>query len=251
MLQLILCDDDRFILKLSQEKLEELNERYQLGIRIDCCTTNSQEMLRYLSENPGNYLIFLDLDFGEGKLNGIDVARKAKQLSKESKVVFLTNHQEMAMQVLSSGVEPFGFLEKTTDFQQLSQGFLRYSKMAAQTFAQSAKQQNPVKDKQIQLIVGIDEKIILEESQILYLEAEKSVSHGITYHTLDGSGITVRDTMEHCQEKLGQGFLRIHRSLLVNRRYVVGMKGSQVRLSNGEMLPCSVRMQKEVKRCLL
>ena len=53
--------------------------------------------------------------------------------------MFVTNHQEMAMQVLQSGVEPFGFLEKTTDMRNLKEGFGRYIRMASSLWEETEK----------------------------------------------------------------------------------------------------------------
>ncbi|MEF9941721.1 MAG: DNA-binding response regulator [Lachnospiraceae bacterium] len=245
MLHIILCDDDRFILQLSQEKIEQAIYSNQLEAKISCKTTESSEMLQYISKNEGNYLVFLDLDFGYGKLNGIDVAKQIRKITSDAKVVFTTNHFEMAMQVLSSGVEPFGFLEKTTDMNELTQGYVRYIQMAISLFAPQVKEEDV-----LNLTVGIGEVIKIDKSQILYLEAEKSISHGISYHTMDGSCITVRDTMEHCREVIGEGYIRVHRSFLVHGRYMVSLHGTMIKMANGEQVPCAVRMLHEVKKWL-
>jgi DNA-binding LytR/AlgR family response regulator len=115
MLNIVLCDDDKFILQISAERIREEIEKHQLDATICCMTTDSKEMFRFLRNNEGDYLFFLDLDFGEDQLNGIDLAKQIKNWRTGSKVVFVTNHQEMAMKVLASGVEPFGILEKSTD----------------------------------------------------------------------------------------------------------------------------------------
>lgn len=245
MLSIILCDDDPFILQLGGEKIREQIEQNHFEAQIVCQSTKSAEILYFLKQNPAKYLVFLDLDFGSGHLNGIDVARQIKKENRETKIVFVTNHQEMAMQVLSSGVEPFGFLEKTTDMKSLAAGYRKYIRMALGTLHPMSKKRD-----MICLQAGVDEEVFLERSQIVYLESDKTISHGISYHTLDGSCVTVRDTMEHCRQVLGGEFLRIHRSILANRNYMVGIHGTMVHMSNGEVLPCSVRMLGEVKKWL-
>lgn len=245
MLNIILCDDDCFIIKLTSEKITKLITQNHYDAQICCSTTESSDVLQFIRKIEGNYLVFLDLDFGHGKLNGIDIARNIKSVCAGAKVVFLTNHHEMAMKVLSSGVEPFGFIEKSTDMKKLSSGIANYIEMALQVFQPEQGQ----KDK-IQLPVGIEEYVQIDKNQIIYLESEKSISHGISYHTMDGSTITVRDTMEHCQQQLGSTFVRIHRSILANSQCMVALSGSMVRMANGEEVPCSVRMRGEVKKCL-
>lgn len=247
MLKIIMCDDDKFILKLSAERISQEIKKLKLLAEIVCITTDVKEMFNFLEKNPNDYLCFLDLDFGEGHLNGIDIAKKIKKNSKNSKIVFVTNHQEMAMHVLYSGVEPFGFIEKTTDMNLLSNSYRKYIQMAILAI-------NPSKDEQIEkeitLTVGIDEQIKLKVAQITYVETEKMVSHGITYHTLDNSKITVRDTLDNISKVLGDDFLKCHRSILVNKKYMIGIEDNMIRLTNFELIPVSFRMKKEVKKCI-
>jgi DNA-binding LytR/AlgR family response regulator len=245
MLNIILCDDDKFILQLATDKIKEEIINQKLGAQIVCVATDSVEVFQYIKCNPGSYLIFLDLDFGSGKLNGIDVAKRIKSLSVKSKIVFATNHQEMAMQVLSSGAEPFGFLEKTTDMKKLSIGYRRYIQMAM-----SILEDIPMNLEQINLTVGIDETVSINKGQLLYVDAEKTISHGVSYHTMDGSCITVRDTIENVIRSLGDDFIRIHRSVIANKKHMIGIEHGTIRLSNGEEIPCAIRMRNEVKKWL-
>lgn len=244
-IDIILCDDDKFILKLGSEKIKEEIDKNRLEARVVCMATDSSYAFNYLNNNKGAYLIFLDLDFGNGNLNGIDIAKNIKLICDNVKIVFLTNHHEMAMQVLSSGVEPFGFLEKTTDMNKLSDGYKRYIQMAI-----SALNIEENDDDIIRLTLGIDETVSIKKSEISYIESVKTISHGISYHTINGSCITVRDSMDNIQQSLGEEFLRVHRSIIANRKYIVRLSGTTIYLSNGEEIPCSVRMRSKVKKWL-
>lgn len=245
MLNIILCDDDKFILQLASEHICEEIAKKRLEAQIVCKSVNSMDIFQYVKNNRGDYLVFLDLDFGEGRLNGIDVAKRLKELSSGSKIVFVTNHQEMAMKVLASGVEPFGFLEKSTNMKRLSEGYGRYMQMAAAALEDDSEDQEEIK-----LVIGIDEEVAVKKRQILYVESEKTVSHGISYHTMDGSCITVRDTIENIAEQLGAEFGRVHRSFLANKKHVVGLAEGRIKLSNGDEIPCAVRMRNEVRKWL-
>ncbi len=130
MLNILLSDDDKFILELEKQRIREEIEKNNFNAQIACISTDSNQIFKYIESNEGEYLVFLDLDFGAGRLNGIDVARRIKTLSPGSKIVFVTNHQELAMSVLKSGVEPFGFIEKTVDMEKLTLSCKKYIQMA-------------------------------------------------------------------------------------------------------------------------
>lgn len=247
MLRIILCDDDPFILKLGAEKINQLIASQGLDARVVSLASGSRELFSYVRNNPSQYLVFLDLDFGQGKLNGIDVAKALRQTDSDCKIVFITNHQEMAMDVLKSGVEPYGFLEKTSDITRLSDGYRRY---IAMLLGESREETETGTPELVTILVHpcMEEEIPILRDDIVYLETEKNVSHGITYHTMNGSVITIIGTLEEEQKKLGDGFLKVHRSYVVNRRHILGMKEGFLKMSNQQEVPCSFRMRSEVRK---
>lgn len=244
MLKIILCDDDQFILQLGAEKMNDMIKSQKLDAKVVSMASGSNELFSYIKNNPSQYLIFLDLDFGNGKLNGIDVAKALRQTESDCKIVFTTNHHEMAMDVLKSGVEPFGFLEKSSDIQKLSDGYRKYIMM----LLNKTKSEMSNITESILLNAGMDEDISVLLDDIVYIETEKNVSHGITYHTLNGSVITIISTLDVEQKKLGDGFIRVHRSYIVNKKHILKMKEGFLKLSNQQEIPCSFRLRSEVKK---
>lgn len=247
MLKIILCDDDPFILQLGADKMNDIIKSQDFDAKVVSLASGSHELFSYIKNNPSQYLIFLDLDFGNGKLNGIDVAKALRQTESDCKIVFTTNHHEMAMDVLKSGVEPFGFLEKTGDIAKLSEGYRKYMVMLLNKT--NSEVSNHMET--ILLHSGMDEDVSVLLDDIVYLETEKNVSHGITYHTMNGSVITIISTLEVEQKKLGNLFLRVHRSYLVNKRHILRMKEGFLKLSNQQEIPCSFRMRSEVKKWIV
>ena len=244
MLKIILCDDDQFILRLGAEKINEMIRANGFDAKIVSMAANSNELFSYIRNNPSQYLVFLDLDFGSGKLNGIDVAEALRQTDSDCKIVFTTNHHEMAMDVLKSGVEPFGFLEKSSDISKLADGYRKYMVMLLNKTRPEASNNAET----ILLNPCMDESVSVLLDDIVFVETEKNVSHGITYHTVNGSVLTMIGTLDAELERLGDGFIKVHRSYLVNRKHILRMKEGFLKLSNQQEVPCSFRMRNEVKK---
>ena len=77
MLSIVLCDDP-FILRLGAEKIERIIE--QKGCRAQVATVQTGgELVTFAKNNSGARLVFLHLDFGEGRLNGIDIAKRIRR----------------------------------------------------------------------------------------------------------------------------------------------------------------------------
>ena len=280
MLKILLCDDDSFFLSLENGIIAKIIHDDKLDAAVLCAASSAAEILTFVGSNPGTYLIFIDLDFGESMPNGIDISSLLKQKENEIRVVFTTNHREMAMNILKSGVEPFGFIEKGTNTDMLAAGIRRYVHMALRAEAKSearrlasqnrnAQGQNansqlsgctqPSGSAQLQyaelqetveIPVAPGESIEIPISDILYLESEKNISHGITYHTVNGSKITMIGTLDAEAEKLGSGFLRVHRSYIAAKNQMIAIKGGYITLSNREEIPCSFKMRQEVRKQL-
>ena len=95
-------------------------------------------------------------------------------------------------------------------------------------------------------------QVILRRKDILYLESQH---HEILIHmkanseAQDKEIVTVTDSLSSCEEKLkGMGFVRIHKSLLVNMYHIYRMDKESVLLSNRERLYISRYRYAEVKQ---
>jgi len=244
MVGIIICDDDRFMLDMSAEAARVCIAKEKLDASIICATQDYKEVLLFIEKNAGSYLYFLDIDFGRDNLNGVDIAKLIKKKEPLSKIVFVTSHADMGMDILKSGVEAFGFIEKTADRSKMLQGYRKYIHLALERIPGKSVIAEP----SIRLLVGIDEYVYLPISQILYVETDKTVSHFVRYHTVDGSNISVRDTIENVLKSLGDDFMKSHRSVIVNKNYVVSVADGVVIFASGERAACSFRLKNDVMR---
>lgn len=251
-MDIILCDDDSFTLALTGEMVKKAIKEAGSSTVLRGQFRDLAQIEQFLGKNPGNYLYFMDLDLGKSQINGMDAARRIKAKWPDSKVVFVTSHGDRTMDILRSGVEPFGFIEKNPVEKVMVSEYGHYIRMAerqAEKPPALSKKESPEGRQQtagfVEIPIGIDETVKVEIAEIAYVEALKSVAHNVCYHTLDGSSLEMRDTLQHVQEKLGEQFFRCHRSVLVNKSCAVAMEDGQIRLANGERIPCAYSRRKE------
>ena len=247
MLGVIICDDDHFMLNMSSEIVRECIQKESLTKQVGlvCATCNYNDVLVFLQKKPDNYLYFIDFDFGRDNLNGVDVSKLIKKQEPLSKIVFVTSHADMGMDILRSGVEPFGFIEKSAKRNKTLQEYKKYIYLALENIKNTAK---PIEEESVKLLIGIDEYISLPISQILYVETDKSISHFVRYHTVDGSDLSVRGSIENVLKSLGDDFMKSHRSVIINKNYVVSVSDGLVNFAGGEKATCSFRLKGEVMR---
>ncbi len=250
MLGIVICDDDKFMLNISRTIADDCIKKYRFDAKVACVTVDFREVTNFLGKNNGTYLYFLDLDFGQDRLNGLDIAKIIKEKVPLSKIVFVTSHADKGMDILKSGVESFGFIEKTIEVSKMEQAYKKYITLALGVAVLDGSQNSS--ERKIDLPVGIDEYISIPLCQILYIESVKTISHFICYHTVDGSKISVRGTIENALRELGDDFMKSHRSIIINKIHVVNLADGLIKFSNGESVPCSFRLKSSIiKECLL
>lgn len=84
-------------------------------------------------------------------------------------------------------------------------------------------------------------KVTLLPSEIVYVE---SCDTEVIVHASDGRELHNRTGISQWESLLGEPFVRIHRSFLVNRRYVTEFGSDSVRLMGDITLPISRKYQK-------
>lgn len=247
MIKIILCDDDSFTLNFLSDLLTDTIQK--LGMEKEACiackAVSVAETSAFLNKNPDNYVYFLDLDLGIHSVNGLDFAKMIRKHYPDSKIVFITSHSEKSMNILKSGVEPFGFIEKAFN-RNLMQADLAETLQLLYKARQKKENADTdtIPEHSVRLLIGIDEYVTIPVSQIAYVESDKSIAHNICYHTMDDSSVTVRDTIAHALTLLGDDFTLSHRSVAVNKRAVIGYENGQLRLSNGALVTCAIGRKK-------
>lgn len=244
MISVLICDDDFFTREWLRKFLLEAIRETNCNAQIVCQAAAAKEALQFTRNNPREYLFFLDLDLGQQRLGGLDLAKILRREFPASKIVFVTSHPEKSMDILKSGVEPFGFIEKSIDQTVMAKEFAAILAKLDDGGAKDAAEAAP----SVELPIGIDETAALPICEITYVEALKNKPHYVCYHTLGDSQITVRDTMSHVLSLLGEGFVECHRSVIVNRNHVIECTGGQLKLSNGESVACALRKRKIFER---
>ena len=162
-------------------------------------------------------LIFLDINFkGMSSFTIID------EIPKTSKIIFVTAYSEHAIQAIRSNA--FDYLMKPIKEIELSACLNRYFSMI-----------NPS---------GSSATIPLREKGFTRLYKISDITHvkgNGPYSTLftDKEQITTVRTLKSLLPELGQGFVRIHKSYLVNRNFIKGFKKNQVFLNHDICLPIS------------
>lgn len=227
MIHFVLCDDDpRF--------LEEL--RHQVEANLSCAhrihTFTAMEQIPD-SILSGCDIALLDADFSGKRYSGIDIARRLRSLRRDAVILFITHYIEYAPEGYE--VNAFRYLLKSAVRSKLP-GYL------AEAVAQVRSGRASLK-----LQIG-GEWMNVPLSEILYIRSDR---HTVTVHT-GAKSYTYYQSLTALEEMLSdQGFLRIHKSVLVNMAHLKQFHSQGAVLSDGTQLRVSEMHYSENKKQFL
>lgn len=227
MINIIICDDDDGFAARLKDQIDQALQTENRRARIR--TFNTMETIsEYMLS--GCDLAFLDIDFSRKRYTGIDIARKLRQHRKDAVIIFITNYLEYAPEGYEVGA--FRYVLKSEVGKKLPL-------YLPEALAQLEAQQEVLK------IQNFGERMDIPLSQILYMESQQ---HTVTIHTQQRT-YAFYSTLTALEEQLGpKGFLRIHKSYLVNMAHLTRYQSQEAVLSNGTTLRVSARSYAEKKQ---
>lgn len=220
MITIAICDDNVPMLTKLRAIMDELCNQYFEEYKIDLFQDGGTFLEKY-AEAPYDILL---LDICMPGVDGFEVAQCIRMKQKQTFLIFITSQEELVYQIFP--YEPYSFIRKRSD-ELIRKDMKDTIKRLSSYFVQ---------EKGIALETAYHFREWVKLREIIYIFSEKNYLH---YVLTGNRSIKVRQTMQKGEEVLKkQGFLRIHRSLLVNMSHIIRInhKENGVYLSNGEIL---------------
>lgn len=220
MINICLCDDDLNYLNYYSTKINELADIYHIPIMME--TYTSGESLTFELEDNPNRIDIVIIDIIMKKLNGIEAGQLLRKFGYIGIIIFLTSSKEYALDSFS--VEPFNYLIKDLrDEEQLKGTFLR----AMMEVEKKRKKSIMISSKQTNKLIKLD--------NILYIE---SIGKKVILYNLSGEKEELNTTLNSLAEKINEyGFIRCHKSYIVNTTYISSFNKSECSLKQGITIP--------------
>ena len=228
MYKVIVCDDEKEILKSIQISVKESLENDEVIAEYECID-DARILMETLKEQKIDVL-FLDIDMPY--FSGMDIAGYINENHLDIILVFVTSHDALVYKTFT--YRPFGFIRKSYFNQEIDEIALRIKEEL-----NSRKQELLIQKGQeiTRVLLG----------DILYIEADGNYLKII----LKDSELKIRETMTNIEnELLGKGFIRCHKGYLVNSQYVKKLKSGEIEISqesNIITIPVGRSYEKDVR----
>lgn len=228
MLRILVCDDDPFFSRGLAGRIRQSLEEKEIQAQIH--TYASAEGIPAEAMERCD-IAFLDIDFSGKNYTGIDIARQLRSLRRDAVILFVTNFPEYAPEGYE--VQAFRYLLKSSVPAKLD------------SYLEQALEQLERTKKTVTLnLYGESVRVPVEE--ILYVAAQL---HEVQMYLLEGKVLRFNMSIGAIEELLGQdGFLRIHKSYLVNMRHILRLQCRQAELTEGTVLRVSEQNYGQLKK---
>lgn len=227
-MKLIICDDDPADIEYVAGLVGEWRRR--TGTAAEILSFPSAESLLFSwEENRDMDILLLDIEMGA--MNGMKLARRLRDLGSRAQIVFITGY----MDYIAEGydVEALHYLLKPVTQERLSQVLDRAAERVGS------------RGKMLQLALQ-DGVARLPVYEIRYLEVMRNYT---TVHASED--YSVKRSLSELEGELDESFYRIHRSFIVNLRFVRKVARTEVILEGGVALPLSRKHYEGLNQALI
>lgn len=248
MIKIAICDDDANNNETIRSYCDRISIVKKISVSIELFN-NGENLLDYYKNNQETFnIIFLDIEMGADKKNGIETAKKIREIDNKSHIIFLTNYPEYIRD--SFYVQASNYLNKPLTYDDFEAEFKRiYDLMNVgqkniYVIKTLASKDKPAED----LVLYLDDVLYFEscnnlvrkKSETIIITKDNSRKNPIK---TDTPVIKIADDLKKFE------FINIMRGILVNANHISGfpVNSRYINLDNGEKIMYAKGTLKKIK----
>lgn len=229
MIRIGICDDDiQYMKNITQIVCSAYEEAKTLDESCECILYSSGKNLIDNFINDEIDIFILDIECGE--MSGFDIARELHKRKKDLGIVYFSNHPHYVSEAYVC--RPLGFIRKNSIEEDIKMPMMNIIE-----FLEEKKQ-----------------KIVFEANKcdltlcVMDILAVEVFAHELSIKFIDKT-IECDGPLSRYERLLeNYGFIKISRSILVNKKYITNIESDQIYLSNKVKYAISRRRLKEVRK---
>lgn len=192
--KIAICDDDSLDREYIIGFLKKWSDERKIILQIVAFASAEQFLFQYAEEKDYDLLI---LDIEMGAMDGVTLAKMIRAKNEQIQILFITGYPDF----MSYGydVDAIHYLLKPVEYEKVSRVFDKVVR-------------NLEQNEEVLFLQLNHEMARFVLSEINYIEV---LAHSCTIHTIHGDFAT-KTSITELEKRLGNGFIRTHRSYLVN-----------------------------------
>ena len=209
-----IVDDSETDAQFVRDLLIDWSENRQLGIQAQTFSSAESFLFRYAEDKDWEILL---LDIEMGSMDGVPMAKRVRRDNEAVQIVFITGYSDY----ISEGYEvaALHYLMKPVSREKLLTVLDRAIEKCRQ-------------QERCLILESAGELVRIPFYDIRYLDVRQNY---VTVHAKDDH--TVKRTLGDFEKDLDNRFCRVGRSMIVNLSFIQRVTKTEVRLSDGTVLP--------------
>ena len=209
-----IVDDSETDAQFVRDLLIDWSENRQLGIQAQIFSSAESFLFRYAEDKDWDILL---LDIEMGAMDGVTMAKRVRRDNEAVQIVFITGYSDY----ISEGYEvaALHYLMKPVNREKLL------------TVLDRAIEKRRQQERCL-ILESAGELVRIPFYEIRYLDVRQNY---VTVHAKDDH--TVKRTLGDFEKELDSRFCRVGRSMIINLSFIQRVTKTEVRLSDGTVLP--------------
>ena len=212
--KIAVCDDSRTDSSFAAELVSHWAREHNLSVKVDVFSSAESFLFRYAEDKDWDILL---LDIEMGAMDGVTMAKRVRKDNEAVQIVFITGYSDY----IAEGYEvaALHYLMKPVNCEKLWSVLDR------------ALEKRKREDRYLNLETS-GEMVRIPFYEIRYLDVRQNY---VTVHAK--VDYTVKRTLGDFEKELDDRFCRVGRGMILNLKYIQRVTKTEVRLSDGTVLP--------------
>ncbi|NAS30717.1 response regulator [Flavobacteriaceae bacterium R38] len=211
----IIIDDEPIAHHIIEDYVNEIND-----LEIVKSFYNAVDAISFLNTTKVD-LIFLDIKMP--KLEGLDFV---KTLTNPPAIIITSAYEEYALKSYELSITDY--LLKPFSFERFLKAYHKVSK---------AQPENTIQQSNIQSVSNEDTLFLKGDKEIHQVKIEhikylESYGGYVKLYLTDEKPLVIHQALQYFESTLNSNFLRIHRSYIVNKKYIKSIVGNRIKLDD-------------------
>lgn len=228
-IKIAICDDEILLLPHLSAMIRQQFSLHSLTTEV-FTFFSSTELLHHVYEKGSFDVYFLDIDIPE--LNGISLAEKIKEKYADALILYVSAKEDMVFQTFKT--QPLAFVRKNC-----------FSKDIQEAIDVMIKHLQKPEDTILSLTDMLGHPLNINVNRTIYIEAKENYQYVVSIDRCE----MIRCSIAELDKLLTPfRYMRVHRSYLVNYKYIRRINNDHILLDDGRTIPMSRLRKKEIRQ---